>query len=236
MTREVGRADWLKVLIVQGNDPDNPAKHPSRSEALFACTCELVRRGVPDEVIFAILTDESFGIAGSVVEHKRPEKYALRQIERAHEEAIDPVLRELNEKFAVIGDMGGKCRIISEVYDEGLKRFKISRQSFEDFRNRHMHIRVQAGVDPKGNPMFKPAGAWWLAQPGRRQFERIVFLPGQDAPADVYNLWKGFAVDALPGDKHQPFLEHVRQQRLPGQRGALPLSAGLDGSGRAAPG
>lgn len=202
--------DWLKVLIVQGNDPDNPTKFPSRSEALFACTCELVRRGVPDEVIFAILTDESFGIAGSVVEHKRPEKYALRQIERAHEEAIDPVLRELNEKFAVIGDMGGKCRIISEVFDEGLKRFKISRQSFEDFRNRHMHIRVQAGVDPKGNPMFKPAGAWWLAQPGRRQFERIVFLPGQDAPADVYNLWKGFAVDALPGDRHLPFLEHVR--------------------------
>src|SRR5690606_20168023 len=91
--------DWLKVLIVQGNDPDNPTKFPSRSEALFACTCELVRRGVPDEVIFSILTDESFGIAESVVEHKRPEKYALRQIERAHEDAIDPMLRELNEKF-----------------------------------------------------------------------------------------------------------------------------------------
>ncbi|MCL7462692.1 VapE domain-containing protein [Pseudomonas sp. NW5] len=77
--------DWLKVLIVQGNDPDNPTKFPSRSEALFACTCELVRRGVPDDVIFSILTDESFGIAESVVEHKRPEKYALRQIDKAHE-------------------------------------------------------------------------------------------------------------------------------------------------------
>lgn len=76
---------WLKVLIVQGNDPDNPTKYPSRSEALFAAACGLVRQGVPDEVIFSVLTDESFGIAESVVEHKNPEKYARRQIDKAHE-------------------------------------------------------------------------------------------------------------------------------------------------------
>lgn len=202
--------DWLKVLIVQGHDPDNLTKYPSRSEALFAATCELVRRGVPDDVIFSILTDESFGIAASVVEHKRPEKYALRQIERAHEDAIDPMLRELNEKFAVIGDMGGKCRIISEVFDEGIKRHRLSKQSFEDFRNRHMHIKVAAGDDGKGNPRFVKAGHWWLEHPNRRQYERIVFLPGREAAADAYNLWKGFAVDAMPGNDHLPFLAHVR--------------------------
>lgn len=202
--------DWLKVLIVQGKDPDEPHKYPSRSEALFACVCELVRRSVPDDVIFSVLTDESFGIAESVVEHKRPEKYALRQIERAHEDAIDPVLRELNEKFAVIGDMGGKCRIISEVYDQALKRHTLSKQSFEDFKNRHRHIKVQAGVDSKGTPTFKPAGAWWIDHPNRRQYERIVFWPGREATADVYNLWKGFAVEAIPGDKHEAFLAHVR--------------------------
>lgn len=201
--------DWLKVLIVQGNDPDNPAKYPSRSEALFACTCELVRRGVPDEVIFSILTDESFGIAESVVEHKRPEKYALRQIERAHEDAIDPMLRELNEKHAVIGDMGGKCRIISEVWDHAMKRHKISRQSFEDFRNRYRHIKVKVGDDGKGNPMFKPAGAWWVDHPNRRQYETVVFAPCHEVP-DAYNLWKGFAVDAIAGDKHLPYLQHLK--------------------------
>ncbi|WGH15589.1 integrase [Pseudomonas phage PA_LZ03] len=201
--------DWLKVLIVQGNDPDNPTKFPSRSEALFACTCELVRRGVPDDVIFSILTDESFGIAESVVEHKRPEKYALRQIERAHEDAIDPMLRELNEKHAVIGDMGGKCRIISEVWDHAMKRHKISRQSFEDFRNRYRHIKVKVGDDGKGNPMFKPAGAWWVDHPNRRQYETVVFAPCHEVP-DAYNLWKGFAVDAIAGDKHLPYLQHLR--------------------------
>lgn len=80
-----GVPGWLKVLIVQGNNPDEPDKYPSRSEALFAAACGLVRCNVPDEVTYSILTDESFGIAASVVEHKRPEKYALRQIEKAHQ-------------------------------------------------------------------------------------------------------------------------------------------------------
>lgn len=200
--------DWLKVLIVQGNDPDNPTKFPSRSEALFAVACELVRRGVPDEIIFSVLTDESFGIAESVVEHKRPEKYALRQIERAHEDAIDPMLRELNEKHAVIGNLGGKCRIIEDTYDHALKRFRLTKQSFEDFKNRYRHIKVKVGDDGNGNPTFKPAGSWWVDHPKRRQFERLVFLPGHEVP-DAYNLWKGFAVEAIPGDKHEPLLKHV---------------------------
>lgn len=209
--------DWLKVLIVQGNDPDNPTKYPSRSEALFACACELVRRGVPDEVIFSVLTDESFGIAESVVEHKRPEKYALRQIERAHEDAIDPMLRQLNEKHAVIGDMGGKCRIISEVFDQAMKRHKISKQSFEDFKNRYRHIKVQVGDDGKGNPIFKAAGSWWVDHPNRRQYETIVFAPGHEVP-DAYNLWKGFSVDAIPGKKHEHFLEHVLKNICSGNK------------------
>ncbi|AQZ95764.1 hypothetical protein BVH74_13840 [Halopseudomonas phragmitis] len=202
--------DWLKVLIVQGNDPDNPTKYPSRSEALFACTCELVRQGVPDEVIFSVLTDESFGIAESVVEHKRPEKYALRQIERAHEDSIHPMLRKLNEEFAVVGNFGGKCVVVSEVTDEGLGRVNLVAQSFADFKNRFLNVMVDLGTDAKGNPVAKPAGAWWLAHPNRRQYERVTFAPGQDTPPDVYNTWKGFAVDAAAGDKHLPFLDHIR--------------------------
>ncbi|WP_300336516.1 primase-helicase family protein [Accumulibacter sp.] len=201
---------WLKVLIVQGNDPDNPTKYPSRSEALFACACELVRRGVPDEVIFSVLTDESFGIAESVVEHKSPERYARRQIERAHEDAINPMLRKLNEEFAVVGNFGGKCVVVSEVADQGLGRVNLVAQSFADFKNRFLNIMVDLGTDTKGNPVTKPAGAWWLAHPNRRQYERVAFAPGQDTPPDVYNTWKGFAVNAVSGNQHLPFLDHIR--------------------------
>ena len=200
--------DWLKVLIIQGNDPDNPHKYPSRSEAYFHATCELVRKEVPDEIIFSILTDPSFNISQAILEKKRPERYALRQIERAHEDAIDPMLRRLNEKHAVIGDIGGKCRIISEVWDHAMKRYRISRQSFDDFRNRYRHIKVQVGVSDKGQPIVKAAGAWWIDHSARRQFETMVFAPGQEVP-DAYNLWKGFACDALPGEKHKRYLQHM---------------------------
>jgi len=208
--------DWLKVLIVQGNDPDDPHKYPSRSEAYFHCTCELVRRDVPDDVIYSILTDPSFGISEAILEKRRPEKYALRQIERAHEDAIDPMLRKLNEKHAVIGDMGGKCRIISEIFDHAMKRHKISRQSFEDFRNRYRHIKVTVGFSDKGAPIEKASGAWWIDHPQRRQFETLVFAPGQEVP-DAYNLWKGFSCDALPGDKHQRYLDHIRDNICKGR-------------------
>jgi hypothetical protein len=46
------------------------------------------------------------------------EKYALRQIERAKEEAVDPWLRKLNEQFAVIRNWSGKTRVVEEQYDE----------------------------------------------------------------------------------------------------------------------
>ena len=76
--------DYVKMLIVQGCDPDDSTKYGSRSEALFRVCCELVRSTVPDETIYAVITDPDFGIAASVLDKPRPEKYALRQIEQAH--------------------------------------------------------------------------------------------------------------------------------------------------------
>ena len=73
-----------------------------------------------------------------------------------------------------------------------------------------MNQYVQAGVNAKsGLPEMKPLGAWWLGHPHRRQYNHITFAPGQEVDG-AYNLWKGFAVTAWPGDKHLGFLEHVR--------------------------
>ena len=200
-------SDHCYALIATGEDPLDPTKYPSRSEALFRVCCELVRAEVPPEMIYAVITGPN-EIAASVVDKKNYESYALRQIERALEDAIDPALRQLNEKHAVIADIGGKCRIISEVYDAAMKRSRISKQSFEDFRNRYRHIKVQIGTNEKGNPIEKPAGAFWIDHPKRRQYETITFAPGQEVK-EAYNLWKGFACDAIPGKNHLPFLEHT---------------------------
>ena len=54
------------------------------------------------------------GISASVIDKgSGTERYAIRQIERAREEAIDPMLREFNDKHALIGSIGsGKSTLL----------------------------------------------------------------------------------------------------------------------------
>lgn len=81
-------SDQTKVVILNGHDPDAPSRLPSRSEWLFGVCCELVRAGVEDDVIAAIIMDSRFPISASVLEKKgKAADYAARQIRRAHEEA-----------------------------------------------------------------------------------------------------------------------------------------------------
>lgn len=198
-----------KALIVNGDDPDDPTKFGSRSEALWHVLCELVRAGCDDDQIAAVILDPDYGISGHVLDQPRPQQYAARQIQRAKEDAIDPWLRKLNEEHAVIEDIGGKCRVVSEVMDFALKRPRLSRQSFDDFRNRYMHMTVVVGTDKDGNEVKMPVGKWWLQNPNRRQYRTIVFAPGREV-GDAYNLWQGFACEARPG-KCDLFLNHIRE-------------------------
>jgi P4 family phage/plasmid primase-like protien len=77
----------IKVVITLGYHPDEPPKEPnnSRSEWLFDAVCWLVRRRVPDAVVLSLITDRDLKISASVLEAPDPEKYARRQIARAHE-------------------------------------------------------------------------------------------------------------------------------------------------------
>lgn len=206
-------SDHTCALIASGQDPINPTKYSSRSEALFKVCCDLVRADVPDEMIFAIITGNN-EIAVSVRDKPNWERYANRQIERAKEDVIDPHLRHMNEKHAVISDIGGRCRVISEVYDESLERFRISKQSFEDLRNRYRHLKVVVG-QTKNGVVEKPLGHFWLDHPQRRQYEKIIFAPGKDV-SEAYNLWQGFAVEPTPGSGHESFLQHTKENLCSG--------------------
>lgn len=198
-----------KALIVNGDDPDDPTRYGSRSDALWAVLCELVRAGCDDDQIAAVILDPDYGISGHVLDQPRPQQYAARQIQRAKEDAIDPWLRKLNEEHAVIEDIGGKCRVVSEVFDDALKRPRLSRQSFDDFRNRYMHIKVVVGVDKDGKEIRMPLGKWWLENQNRRQYRTIVFAPGREV-GEAYNLWRGFACEAKPGNCDK-YLTHLRE-------------------------
>ena len=95
--------DFCKVVIAQGCDPDDPGRFggaPSmyglscgegwkgdRSDAVWYVVCELVRSGVDDDTIRALLLDERWGISGHVLDQKDPERCADRQIDNAREKA-----------------------------------------------------------------------------------------------------------------------------------------------------
>lgn len=200
----------VKEVIVHGVDLDQPNRWPSRSEPLYWVACELVRSGVPDDIIYSVLTDPDFAISASVLEMRgTAEAYALRQIEQAKEHAISPMLRELNARHAVIRNLGGKCRVIEEVEDKPGARSRLTKQSFEDFRNGYMHRKVDTGlVDKAGNAIKVQLGKWWLEHEQRKQYDQIVFAPGRDVEG-AYNLWRGFSCNAVPGTGHLPFLKHI---------------------------
>lgn len=203
-------SDKCKVVINQGHDPDEPGKFGnSRSEWLFFVCCEMVRGECDNDTIYSVITDPDFPISASVLDKgSGTESYAIRQIERAREEAEDPALRELNDKHAVIGSIGSKglCRILSEERDEVRGRTYVAYQSQSDFLLRYCNRTIDMVVGD-GKLISKRAGQWWLDHPRRRYYNTVVFAPGKSVPGS-YNLWKGFACDAKPGICER-YLDHL---------------------------
>lgn len=202
-----------REVIVQGKDLDDPNRWASRSEPLFWVCCSLVRAGCDDDTIYSVITDPDFKISESVLEKRSGAKrYALRQIERAREEAVDPVLREFNDEYAVIGSWGGKCRILEERIElvGEVLHSRINFKTFADFHNQHSnkYVEIVRKVRNKDVAAFMPAGKWWTTHPMRRTYRSVLFAPGREVP-DVYNLWRGFSCEARPGDCSL-YLEHVK--------------------------
>lgn len=212
LPRDIPRADLeglpaavtqrTRMLIVQGDDPDDPNKYGSKSEVMWAVTCEMVRAGCTDTAIASVLLDAELGISDHPLRQKRSVEYVARQIERAREEVAEPMLHELNSKHFAVGSIGGKFRIASwrrSEIDAG--REMIEYQTVGDFANRYMHRRVQVGTAKGGNPMYAPAGKWWLSHPMRRQYETVAFAPNEQLDElEAFNLWRGLAVEAQAGE------------------------------------
>lgn len=203
-----------RMLIVQGDDPDDPTRYGSKSEVMWAVVCELVRAGCEDDMIAAVLLDPDLGVSDHPLRQKRSVEYVARQIERAKEEVVEPMLRKLNEQHAVIEMYGGKCRVVSQRPSEvDPTRQELVPQSFEDFRNRYMHIKVQVGTSKNGGPLYAPAGKWWLENPMRRQYRSVVFRPDAETEdGNELNLWRGLAVKPRAGE--WPLLRQLIEEVL----------------------
>lgn len=131
--------DRVKVIIVQGNHPDEPKRDDnSRSAWLYDVVCNLVRAKVPDDVIYSIITDPSFAISASVLDKGRSvHKYAVKQITDAK---VD------TEEFAT-GGKGGKTVLGTPANIElAIRRLGI-RLSYDEFANR-MLVEGLEGFGP----------------------------------------------------------------------------------------
>lgn len=117
----------------------------------------------------------------------------------------DNPLIELNEKHAVIGNLGGKCLVLDWVPSAVDEKIKLpSFQTFNAFTERYGHRYLKVDVKKKNGDTeeeSKPLGRFWLNWPHRKSYENIGMEPGADTilPGNILNLWKGLAVDPKPG-------------------------------------
>lgn len=79
---------WLERVIANG--PDHEGKFSfdnDRSKAVWAVCCALIRKNVPVEDIVEIITNKENKISEHVLDQSNPKRYALKQAEKAYEEA-----------------------------------------------------------------------------------------------------------------------------------------------------
>lgn len=113
-------------------------------------------------------------------------------------------LIQLNEKYSVIGDLGGKCMVMGWVASKVDPAVHVpSFQTFKSFAERFSHNYVESKKLKNGQWVDEPQqlGAAWLKWGRRVSFEGIDLVPGgpEMLPNGYYNLWKGFAVAPRPG-------------------------------------
>jgi Mesyanzhinovviridae DNA primase len=123
----------------------------------------------------------------------------------------------VNQKHGVIGNVGGKCRVLDWVPDEVDEGLLIPTfQSFDDFRNRYMNYPVPIHSWGKNNQYYRgsmPLGKFWLQHTNRAQYQGVQFVPGAPAilKGDRLNLWRGWGLVPKKGDwsKLQRHIENV---------------------------
>ena len=75
---------FARVVIAQGGDPEKPNRwRGSRSHAVYFVCCAMVRAGLTDAEIMAVITDPDWPISESVLE--QPENRRSRQAKRARQ-------------------------------------------------------------------------------------------------------------------------------------------------------
>lgn len=210
----------VKVIILQGHHPEEPKESDnSRSAWLFDAVCNMLRAGVPDDVVYSVITDPQFGISESVLDrNSQAHRYALKQIASAKEHIDEPWLARLNDRYFVV-PVGGKTLVgnfepVIVAFDKRGKpimRDAISYRSLQAFQDLYESEKIEVGITAKGAPILMEVGKWWRKNNKRRQYEGVAFRPDslEEIVDGKLNTFRGFACEATEGDKHIPFKQFV---------------------------
>lgn len=108
-------------------------------------------------------------------------------------------VRELNERCALVR-VGSKIVIADfrtpQPGAQGIT-YAMGYLDIAAFNTRHAG-QFAPLTKPGDKP--RPLAAAWLSHPQRRQYEGVVFSPGEAVPPNILNLWQGYAVAPEPGD------------------------------------
>jgi Family of unknown function (DUF5906) len=110
-------------------------------------------------------------------------------------------IKEVNDKHAVISNLGGKCVVMEwapSAITPGAK--ELAYQSFSSFRERYAnrYVDIRNG---HGRMAGVPMAPLWLTHPQRRQYEGRDLVPNGPSvlPGSYLNLWRGWGVDPQKG-------------------------------------
>ena len=111
---------------------------------------------------------------------------------------LPEAIKVMNDKHAVITNLGGKCVTMEwtpSLIMPGTK--ELAYQSFTSFRERYANRYVDCGM---GMGRANLANVW-LAHPQRRQYEGLDLVPNGAGvlPGGYLNLWRGWGVEPRKG-------------------------------------
>lgn len=196
----------------KGDMPATAPKDDSRSGRAFRISGECRRAGLRLDAFKAELAKDP-----DLAEWAKDARQVQRAWDRTAGEDLSTVLGEmddlddlpegatanpvtaLNRDHAAVM-IGGKFRIVREAAG-----------SFEVFPPEELHkLNANRRVKVPGANRTEPVTSAWMRHPQRREYRGgLVFNP-KGAPADAYNIWRGWAVQPDPNASCDLFLAHVR--------------------------
>ena len=203
----------IRHIIATHSEITRSAKsQEGRNGFLFSAGCRLRYRGADDDEVRSNLAE--LNQLATPQDHPNFVNGPLQ--ERELEQVLSSVLKltpggtpgieediiaELNGKHAVVM-VGGKCVIANQQMNPVFGFEDLTFSSPTDFITRYSNRHVGEGKRKI------PIGKAWLAHPARRQYNGVIFVPGEEVPGYL-NLDTGFAVEPKNGDCSR-FLEHTR--------------------------